>query len=327
MTISTWQEPPPTGLAAWSREAEAAARIASSLAPTPFIPLSLRVFREVDGDKVYDPQATAAVVVAALLTGQELGLQPMASLRAIDVVNGTPALRAITLRALVLQRGHDMWLVESTNTRCVMRGQRAGSANVQEVAWDMDRARALGLAGKENWRKQPRNMLVARATAELARLIAPEAILGLPYTAEELADGLEQLEAEANLEPPAPPKRTTARRNRKPAEPAVTAPTDARPLPDDEPPLDDDGPPPEDPDAPWPPDVRTLSRDQLTAIHAAFTDLNVTDRDDKLAMLSGILNTTVASSQDLTSAQASTVLDALTQLLAQRAATAASDAT
>ncbi|MBQ1164468.1 hypothetical protein KBZ21_41525, partial [Streptomyces sp. A73] len=39
-----------------------------------------------------------------------------------------------------------------------------------------------------NYKTQPQNMLLARATAECARLIAADVLMGMPYSAEELAD-------------------------------------------------------------------------------------------------------------------------------------------
>lgn len=195
---------PVTHLAEWAESARQAALVATSIAKTPFVPQSLR------GS---DPSVTAANVTAAILTGQELGLEPMASLRSIDVIQGTPAMRAIALRALVQSAGHTVRVVESTTTRAVIDGLRRGEDKPQRSVWTMDRARSLGLAGKDNWRKQPQAMLVARATAEVCRLIAADVILGVPYAVEELEDG--------GLTPDAaPPRKRTAKRA--PAEPAPT---------------------------------------------------------------------------------------------------------
>ncbi|MEI5032477.1 hypothetical protein RB201_04560 [Streptomyces sp. S1A(2023)] len=83
-------------------------------------------------------------ITAAILTGQELGLQPMTALKSIDVIQGQPALRAHAMRAIVQHQGHDIELVESTPTHCVMRGRRKGGENWQQVEWDIPRAHAAG---------------------------------------------------------------------------------------------------------------------------------------------------------------------------------------
>lgn len=161
-----------TALMAWAQEADLAYQMAEKLAVTSFVPQSLR---GKPGD-----------IAAAILAGAELGLKPMATLKSIDVIQGTPALRAHAMRAVVQQQGHDIELVESTATRCVMRGRRKGSDTWQTVEWTIQRAAQMKLTDKAEWKKQPQNMLVARATGELSRLIASDALHGMAYVSEEL---------------------------------------------------------------------------------------------------------------------------------------------
>jgi hypothetical protein len=161
-----------SALVLWAYEARQAAKIATSLANTSFIPASLR-------GKPHD-------VTAAILTGQELGLKPMASLRSLDIIQGVPALRAHAMRGLVQSHGHEVELLSSTPAKCVMRGRRKGSDAWQTIEWTIDRAASLGLTGKDQWKKQPQTMLVARATGEICRLIASDVLHAVPYNAEEL---------------------------------------------------------------------------------------------------------------------------------------------
>lgn len=182
-----------SALAAWAHDAREAHLIAQSLAKTSFVSTTMR--------------NNADEVTAAILTGQEVGLQPMSALRSIDVIQGTPAMRAIAMRGLVQATGHEIWVEEQTETRARVCGQRKGSPHVQRSVWTIDRAQKLGLAGKDNWRKQPDAMLIARATAEVCRLIASDVLLGMPYAVEELDADTEPTTAEAK-----PTKRRTARR-------------------------------------------------------------------------------------------------------------------
>ncbi|MEU9611820.1 hypothetical protein AB0D56_09745 [Streptomyces sp. NPDC048209] len=168
------QTPQPTNeLMQWVESARQANLVAQSLAKTQFA-----------GAYRGKPDE----IVAAILTGQELGLQPMTALKSIDVIQGQPALRAHAMRAIVQHQGHDIELVEADDTHCVMRGRRKGAENWQTVVWDIPRAQKLGLLGKDQWKKQPKTMLIARATGELCRLIASDALHGLPYAAEEVED-------------------------------------------------------------------------------------------------------------------------------------------
>lgn len=160
-----------SALVRWAEEARVVSNIAVSIAKTPFA-----------GALRGKPEEVTAVILA----GNELGLKPMAALKSVDVIQGTPALRAHAMRGLVQSKGHEIELAESDDTHCVMRGRRKGSDTWQEVTWDIPRATRLGLLNKDQWKKQPRTMLIARATGELCRLIASDVLHGLPYAAEEL---------------------------------------------------------------------------------------------------------------------------------------------
>lgn len=210
----TYRAESTSALVEWANGARAASGIAQSLAQTPFVPQSM--------------QGKPGLVTAAILAGFELGLQPISALRSIDVIQGTPAMRAHAIRGLVQSRGHDVWVEESTETRAIVCGRRENSDRVQKSTWTLDRARGLALLGKDNWRKQPQAMLIARATSELCRMIASDVLLGLPYSAEEIADSGEQ---ESPVE--APKKRTA---KRKPVErPEVAEPDLDEPTIPDEP--------------------------------------------------------------------------------------------
>lgn len=167
---------PNSDLLLWVQEARQAAHIATSLAKTSFVPQSLR--------------GKAEDITAAILAGQELGLRPMASLRSMDIIQGTPALRAHAMRGLVQSKGHKVWMVEQSPQRVVMRGQRREAdgtyGEVQESVWDFARAELMGLTGKAEWKKQPQTMLTARATGEICRLVASDALYAMPYAVEEL---------------------------------------------------------------------------------------------------------------------------------------------
>lgn len=164
-------QPIESSLEKWAREASAISGIANAIAQT-----SLAGAYRGKRDEI----------VAVVLAGHELGIKPMTSLKSIDVIQGQPALRAHAMRGIVLKQGHEIELVESDDQHCVMRGRRKGADAWQTVVWDLGRARQMGLLGKDQWKKQPKTMLIARATGEICRLIAADALHGMPYVAEEL---------------------------------------------------------------------------------------------------------------------------------------------
>ncbi|WP_445520515.1 hypothetical protein [Streptomyces sp. NEAU-174] len=198
---------PPTEseLEAWARDAIAISNIAANIATTSLA-----------GQYRGKPDEVTAVILA----GHELGIQPMTSLKSIDVIQGQPALRAHAMRGLLQSKGHEIELVESDDIHCVMRGRRKGADEWQQVVWDIPRAQRLGLMGKDQWKKQPKTMLINRATGEICRLVASDALHGMPYAAEEL-DGYAHAEIvpqQAPLSvatitaptPPAKPQQTVA---------------------------------------------------------------------------------------------------------------------
>jgi len=178
--VPTGPEPVLDGpLAVWASEARQAYSIAVSLAKTSFVPDAFR-------DKPHE-------VTAAILAGKELGFDPMASLRSISIIKGTPALTAMAMRGLVQSHGHDVEVVSESPTRAVVKGTRRsgllGGKTTEHVSeWTIERAKGMGLTSRDNWQKQPQAMLVARATSEACRRTAADVLIGMPYSAEELAD-------------------------------------------------------------------------------------------------------------------------------------------
>ncbi len=271
LALQTTQDVAIQRLGEWARSADAAYHIAKTLVQTSFCP---EQFRGKPGE-----------ATAAILAGLETGLQPMAALRSFDIIAGTAAPRAITLRAIVQSHGHEMVLEESTATRCRMKGRRRGASEWSTVTWTLDRAKQLGVTSKSNWRTQPQAMLVARATSELARLIASDAILGIGFSSEELADG-GTLDAADAVAPTANGTRKMSRKRPAPEPEPETAPVES-PL------LDTDS---------------ALAK----AMFASFNDADITDRDERLAYVSKVVGREVAGSAEMTDADARAVLDSLT---------------
>lgn len=156
-------------------EAERVYALAKRIGATEFVPKALRG----------RPEA----ILAAMLTGREIGIGPMHALRSIDVIDGKPSLSAELMASLVLRAGHYLWVVESTEKECTVAGRRRGWPDRipdQEVTWSMEDATRAGLAGKSNWKNYPRAMLRARATSELCRMAFADVVERVGYVAEEL---------------------------------------------------------------------------------------------------------------------------------------------
>lgn len=187
--------------------------LAERIAQTDFVPPALRG----------KPEA----VLACILAGHEAGVSPMQALAKIHVIEGRPAMSAELMRAIVLRAGHEIWLEESSSTKAIACGKRAGSSRVSRVEWTMDDAKRAQLDQRQNWRKFPRAMLAARATAELCRSLFPDVLAGISYAVEELqddpsiADGT--IPARPELDAATPPKAKARARKAATADATATA--------------------------------------------------------------------------------------------------------
>lgn len=176
-------------LADWAQEARAAAALAASLCKTSFVPEHFR----------NKPEETTA----AILTGCELGLPPVAALRAIFVFKGVPGMYAKTMQAVVQRQGHEVWIPEQSDEKVVVKGQRRGSEHVYETTWTPARVEKAGLTTNPLYKKSPQQMMVARGLAEISRQVDPGALLGIPYSVEEIEDFDDRpIRAELTVRPP-----------------------------------------------------------------------------------------------------------------------------
>jgi hypothetical protein len=262
IAIPDQQPAPGVDLELWARKATSAAVYAEAVCPTSMVPAAYR--------------GKPAEATAAILAGAELGFSPMASLRAFDNIQGVPAPKAMTLRAVVQAAGHQVEIVESTPERAVVRGRRNMMSGWQTSVWDIARAQAMPqFKSNPNYKTNPAAMLVARATAEVCRWIASDAIMGMPYAAEEIQD-----------------------------QPALDAPPATRRLTVAE----LDAPPAADPDEP-------IGDDQRRRMFALWGELGFAgdaNREQRLAITAKILGLeSLESSSDLTRAEAERVIAAL----------------
>ncbi len=308
MTMTVYDAP--NANRSWLTLQNPAIELANAIAGTEFVPVHFR--------------NNPAAIAAAILYGDEVGLGPMQSLAKIAVINGRPTLAAEAQRALILQAGHDLWVEETTPTRCTVCGKRRGSEATSRITWTMDDAKRAGLTGKPPWKLYPRQMLLARASAELARAVFPDAIGGLAST-EELDDGVAGVLEEA---PTAP----TSRRRR--ASVTVPPPTEeAEPTPPpDLPPTPT--PPPTPPTPPTPelpgegdgsdrgeweaegtlpePEPMMISDGQRKKLQAMLRERAILDRTERLDLYTAQTGREISSGNELTFAEASALIDYLT---------------
>jgi hypothetical protein len=145
--------------------------------------------------RLFSAYGTPEAVLSTIIAGREFGLSAMASLRSMHIIDGKPTMAADLIRALVLRSGAVKFFrcVERTDKSCTFEAQRGEDPPIKltytiedaKRSWSKDE-KAWNASG---WGRNPSDMLVARAGAKLARLIAPDVIHGL-YCPEEFDNGL-----------------------------------------------------------------------------------------------------------------------------------------
>lgn len=131
------------------------------------------------------PQA----VLSTVMLGRELGLPAMAALRSVHVIEGKHSLGAALMVALVLKSGLADYFepISVTDKEATYETQRKGRKPIRlQHTIEMAVTAKLVKPGS-NWEKIPTDMLVARVSARLARMVYPDLLAGL-YTPDELTD-------------------------------------------------------------------------------------------------------------------------------------------
>lgn len=150
---------------------DAASRLAGALCSTAMVP------------KQYQGKPDDGA--AAILYGAELGMNPIQSLQNVMVINGKPGVEARTMVALLKTKGYRVETVEQSDTKVTVRGV-APDGHEETSTWTIDRAAQAGYTSNALYKKIPAQMLWAKAATEVCRKIAPDVLLGIAYSTEEL---------------------------------------------------------------------------------------------------------------------------------------------
>lgn len=122
---------------------------------------------------------------AAILYGAEVGLKPQQALQQVFVVHGQPAIYARTMVALLKAKGYVFTTVESSDEKVTVTG-RSPRGEEETSTWTIDRAKKAGFTSNKQYTSNPQAMLYAKAASEVSRKLAPDVLLGIKYTAEDL---------------------------------------------------------------------------------------------------------------------------------------------
>jgi hypothetical protein len=124
--------------------------------------------------------------MALMMIAQAEGMHPALAARDYDVIQGRPAKKSeAMLRDFLGAGGKVEWHgLDDTIADATFSHPQGGMVR---ITWDMKRAQAAGLGGKDNWKKFPRQMLRSRTVSEGVRTVWPTATGGM-YVPEEAQD-------------------------------------------------------------------------------------------------------------------------------------------
>jgi hypothetical protein len=128
---------------------------------------------------------TPEQAMAIILTGRELGIGAMAALNTINVIQGKPTISPQLMLGLINRSGELEDIKIDTGAQgatCTIkrRGRSAYTARFGPAE-----AAAMGLNGKDNYKKQAATMYKWRAVADACRATFADVLLGL-YTPDEM---------------------------------------------------------------------------------------------------------------------------------------------
>lgn len=128
---------------------------------------------------------TPEQALAIILTGRELGIPAMAALNTINVIQGKPTISPQLMLALIKRSNQlEDIRIDQTKSSVTVTMKRKGNTAHSETFGTAE-AMAMGLSGKDNYKKQPQVMFKWRALSACSRVVFPDIILGL-YTHEEM---------------------------------------------------------------------------------------------------------------------------------------------
>ena len=129
---------------------------------------------------------TADQALALMIVATAEGRHPGSVASDYHIIQGRASLKSDSMLARFQQSGGRVEWHDHTNEKVAATFSHPAGGSLR-IDWDMARAKAAGLGGKDNWRSYPRQMLRARVISEGLRATFPAVLNGM-YTPEEVGE-------------------------------------------------------------------------------------------------------------------------------------------
>lgn len=153
--------------------------------------------------KMYKPLGEKAGVMMIMLAARELGIPPMQALNGgLNIIQGKVEISAKMMNAMIRKAGHIIKTIETTETKCTLKGKRTDRDEEETVTYTLQEAQNAGLVKNGGaWTKCPIDMCYARALSRLARRLFSD-VIGMGYVSGEISgnEAIEPIEASVDIQ-------------------------------------------------------------------------------------------------------------------------------
>jgi hypothetical protein len=284
---------------------------------------------------------------AAIMYGMSLGIGAIQSLKLVHTISGSCGIEARTAQALCERQGVRFEFDPNNDGQQATIGATRPDRKPVLSTWRMEDAELRGYTKNPLYQSHPDEMLRAKALMTCCRLIAPDVILGLDYSVEELqlenvivervtkpggkgsVDELEQHLANQVTAAQNQPRAGTYTVGGETFDHTGQRVADDTVADDGQDAPDGDNQPDTQPDAgspatgePGPADdlpddavvpVELATEAMLKPMHVLLTEAGVNDRDEKLAILSCLTDRVLKTSKEMTVDEVSNAIGQLAQ--------------
>ena len=138
--------------------------------------------------QMYRNVGKESAIMMIMLAAREYGIGPAQALNGgLHIIEGKVELSARVMSALIRRAKHKLHIIESTNTKCVIKGIRSDTGEEHTASFTIEEAQQAGLVKeKGGWKRTPIDMLYARTISRLARQLFSD-VIGIGYIEGEIS--------------------------------------------------------------------------------------------------------------------------------------------
>ena len=117
-----------------------------------------------------------------MMIAQAEGIHPIQAIQQYSIINGMPSLKSTEVQARFQKGGGKINWIETSDKQAVCELSIDGQTYKSE--FNFAQATQMGLVSKDNWKRMPKQMLMARAVSSGVRALYPQCLNNM-YSVEE----------------------------------------------------------------------------------------------------------------------------------------------